>query len=147
MLVLNAQGNSHPKSAIIKFQIIFCICTITSTFKKHSGLPYLTMPGSLVSCDRPGFHSCRGDSRTLLLCTFLVLSGATFRIQWNTSPSNEAELWAAGKLQLTHWPGVLLQGSFLCFSNKGSYTFIKLTCFLYLWNLLSTRQSSPLPTI
>lgn len=77
MLVLNGQGNSHPKSAIIKFQIIFCICTVTSIFlPKHFLLPYLTMPDSLVSCDRPGFHSCGGDLRTLLLYKFLVLSGA-----------------------------------------------------------------------
>lgn len=76
MQVLNAQGNSHSQSAIVKFQIIFCICSITSIFKKHAGLPYLIMPDSLVSCDRPGFHSCGGDLRTLLLCTFLVLSGA-----------------------------------------------------------------------
>lgn len=57
-----------------------------------------TTPDPLVSCDRLVFTAVEVIWELSCFTNFWFCLELCFRNQWSTSPSNEAELWAAGKL-------------------------------------------------
>lgn len=119
MLVLDGQGNSHSQSSSnhVSNNILHLYHNFSISKTCLHVLPYLTMSDPLVSCDRSGFHSCRGDLRILLLYKFLVLSGAMLEESVKHIPKQWGRTVDSWKLQLTHQPGVPLpaRGCCCCF--------------------------------
>lgn len=119
MLVLKGQGNSHPQGSgnQVSNNILHLYHNFSFPKTCLHVLPYLTMSDSVVSCDRSGFDSCRGDLRILLLYKFLVLSGAMLEEPVKHIPNQWGRTVDSWKLQLAHQPGVLLlaRGCFFFF--------------------------------